>query len=226
MFAQVETVAVLKLKLDLHVHSVYSEDSVNTIDVIVKTLKEQGFQGYAISDHDTLDGVKEALERNSGLVVIPALEVSSKGAHILALEPTEPVKIGLIASETVDIIHNQGATAVLAHPFGFPRSWVKMNQIGEAGFDAIEVANSAQIPYSYIRDLNKDLADKLSLPYTGGSDSHIPETLGRAFTVVESPSTDVNDIIKSIKKGHTEVFGKGITIRERILHKLRKKKVG
>ena len=213
----------MKLKLDLHVHSVYSGDSINTIDVIVNTLREKGFQGYAIADHDTIKGNEEALTRNGGLVIVPALEVSSKGAHILALDPTESVKVGLSAAETVDLIHNQGATAVLAHPFGFPRSWVRMNQVCEAGFDAIEVANSAQIPYSYIRDLNRGLADKLSLPYTGGSDSHIPETLGRAFTVVDTPSTDLNDIIKSIKDGRTEVYGKGITIRERILHKIRKK---
>ncbi|HUV34352.1 MAG TPA: PHP-associated domain-containing protein, partial [Candidatus Desulfaltia sp.] len=120
-------------------------------------------------------------------------------------------------------IHGQGATAVLAHPYGLPRTWISINSAIDARLDAIEVANSAQIPYNYIRALNEALADRLGLPQTGGSDSHIPDTIGRAYTIVETASRDPEDIVKSIRGGLTTVHGTGITLTERISKALRKK---
>ena len=213
----------MKLKLDLHVHTVHSPDGFNTPQDITRRLKEEGLDGYAVADHDTLTGIPEALKNSEGLAVVPAVEVTARGAHILALQPTEPIPMARTIAETVDTIHSQGATAVLAHPYGLPRTWISINGVRDARLDAIEVANSAQIPYNYIRALNEDLADRLGLPQTGGSDSHIPDTIGRAYTLVETPSQDPEDIVKSIRGGLTTVHGTGITLTERISKALRKK---
>jgi len=213
----------LKLKLDLHIHTVHSPDGFNTHHDITRRLKEEGLDGYAVADHDTLTGIPEALKNSEGLAVVPAVEVTARGAHILALQPTEPIPIGRTIAETVDTIHGQGATAVLAHPYGLPRTWISINSAIDARLDAIEVANSAQIPYNYIRALNEALADRLGLPQTGGSDSHIPDTIGRAYTIVETASRDPEDIVKSIRGGLTTVHGTGITLTERISKALRKK---
>jgi len=215
---------MLRLKLDLHLHSVHSPDSFNTIDTITERIRELGFNGYALSDHDTIDGLREAQEKAGDLVFIPALEVSAKGAHILALDPTELIEPELSSTETVELIHEQGATAILAHPFGLPRSWVNINSVREAGFDAIEVANSAQIPYEYICSKNRELAEQLNLPITGGSDSHIPETIGRSYTIVESDSTEVDDVIKAIRLGRTTVGGSYTRITEWFSKNLKKKR--
>jgi len=205
----------LKITLDLHVHSVYSRDGANTIDTIRQRIEEAGFQGYALADHDTMAGLPEALDKRGDLVVVPAMEVTARGAHVLALDPNETVPTGLSVAETVDKIHEQGATAVLAHPYGLPRSWVSINSVKHADLDAVEVANSAQFPYAYICGLNRRLAEELKLPMTGGSDAHIPDTIARAYTVIDTPSTELRDITDSIRKGRTEVGGSGITLAER-----------
>ncbi len=197
----------MELKLDIHIHSVYSPDSFNSIDEINRRIKEQGFDGYALVDHDTIKGLDEAHEKSGDLVFVPAMEISARRAHVVALDPTEVISPGLSLVETVDLIHDQGAMAILAHPYGLPRSWPQMNQVEVANLDAIEVANSAQVPYEFICDLNQKLADRLGLPATGGSDSHIPETIGRSYTTVESESTDYLDVIKAIKLGRTRVDG-------------------
>ena len=214
----------MRLKLDLHIHSVYSLDSFNTIDTINQHLIELEFNGYALADHDTISGIDEAKAKAGELTVIPALEVSAKGAHILAFDPSELVESDLTPTETVERIHEQGATAILAHPYGLPRSWVNINRVKEAGFDAIEVVNSAQVPYEYICSLNRKLADQLGLPMTGGSDSHIPETIGRSYTIVESDSAEVDDIIKAIKLGHTSAGGTYTHITEWLSKNFKKKR--
>ena len=205
----------MKITLDLHVHSIYSRDSINTIDSIMRRIQEAGFHGYALADHDTIEGLPEAFHKRGDQVVVPALEVTARGAHVLALDPNENVPAGLSVAETVDKVHEQGATAVLAHPYGLPRSWVSINSVKHAGLDAVEVANSAQFPYEYICGLNRRLAEELKLPMTGGSDAHTPDTIGRAYTVIDTPSTELQDIIDSIKKGRTEAGGSGITLTER-----------
>ena len=205
----------MKITLDLHVHSVHSRDSVNSIDTITRCIEEAGFQGYALADHDTIEGLPEALEKKGDLVVVPALEVTARGAHVLALDPNEPIPMGLSIAETIEKIHDQGATAILAHPYGIPRSWVSINDTKNANLDAVEVANSAQFPYGYICSLNRKLAEELKLPVTGGSDAHIPDTIGRAYTIIDTPSTELRDVIDSIRKGRTEAGGSGISIYER-----------
>jgi len=206
----------LRLKLDLHVHSLHSQDCVTTIEEIFSSCIAQGLDGFALTDHDSMQGIPEAVEKRGSLVVVPGLEVSARGAHILALDSREPIPPGLDIQETVELIHEHGATAVLAHPYGLPRSWVSMDVAKESKFDAIEVANSAQFPYRYVVNKNRKLAEGLGLPETGGSDSHIPETVGRAYTIVEAGSREVEDLVKSIREGGTEVVGRGITIGERL----------
>jgi len=213
----------MKLKLDLHIHTTHSPDAHNTPKDITHHLRQLNLDGYAVTDHDTLTGIQDATSNNDNLIVIPGVEITARGAHILALQPTEPIPQGLSIAETVDAIHAQGATAILAHPYGLPRSWVSMRHTMDAKLDAVEVCNAAQFPYGYIRNLNEDLAKRLNLPQTGGSDSHIPETIGRAYTEVETESADPDAIIKAIKRGATSPHGSGTTMTERIKKLLKKK---
>ena len=205
----------LSLRIDLHVHTRYSEDSVNSFDDINRRCREMGFDGYAICDHDSVEGLRRV--ESGGLVVVPGLEVSAMGAHILCFDPVEAVPSGLSIMETVEKIHAQGATAVLAHPYSIPRSFVRFREVERSGFDAIEVANSAQMPFGIVTARNRGLAENLGLPQTGGSDSHIPETFGRSYTVIEADSREPEDIIEAIKKGRTRVVGAGISVGERLL---------
>jgi predicted metal-dependent phosphoesterase TrpH len=205
----------MKIKLDLHVHTEHSRDSVNSIKVVNERCRALKLDGYAICDHNTLAGLNPTHYDEFDLVIVPGLEVTARGAHVLCLQPSNVIKPGLSISETVDAIHNQGGTAVLAHPLSLLKSWVNIKEVLNANLDAVEVANAAQWPFNYIRGRNESLASKLGLPVTGGSDSHIPETIGRSYTVVDTDSRDIEDILKAIKAGRTESFGMGISWHER-----------
>ena len=206
----------MRLRIDLHVHTVHSLDSSITVDEAIRQCRTAGLDGFAITDHDTLSGVPEARERQGGVIVIPGLEVSASGAHILALDASEPIPPGLPIAETVERIHSQGAIAVIAHPYSVFKTWVNEREVEEAKFNAVEVANALQFPYGWMLKRNTALAERLGLPQTGGSDAHIPEMVGRAYTVVEAESHEVEDIIHSIRKDNTEAHGSGISLFERL----------
>jgi predicted metal-dependent phosphoesterase TrpH len=63
---------------DLHTHSCYS-DGTDSPRELVKTAKQNNIRALAISDHDTVDGIKEALEAAAvnNVKIIPAVEIST-----------------------------------------------------------------------------------------------------------------------------------------------------
>lgn len=65
--------------IDLHTHSIRS-DGAQTPTEVVKTAAEAGLCAMALSDHDTLEGVAEALEAGNtfDIEVVPAIELSAQ----------------------------------------------------------------------------------------------------------------------------------------------------
>ena len=72
-------------KMDSHIHSEYSPDSKAKLEDIFKVAKSRDLDIIAISDHNTVEGSKEArkLTKNDDLLVIPSIEISSLEGHIL-----------------------------------------------------------------------------------------------------------------------------------------------
>ncbi len=73
--------------IDLHTHSLKSDGSMTPAEV-VREAKKAGLAAIALSDHDTVDGVREALAEGEkiGVEVIPAIEfsvISETETHIL-----------------------------------------------------------------------------------------------------------------------------------------------
>jgi len=66
------------IKADLHIHTDISDGSLNTEEVI-KQAKEKGLTHIAITNHDTVKGLKEAIElgKKYNIVVIPGIEISA-----------------------------------------------------------------------------------------------------------------------------------------------------
>jgi predicted metal-dependent phosphoesterase TrpH len=74
--------------IDLHTHSNASDGTLSPREV-VRLAKERGLAAFALTDHDTIDGLAEALAtgRELNLEVIPGVEISARHAlgsmHIL-----------------------------------------------------------------------------------------------------------------------------------------------
>lgn len=76
--------------IDLHVHSNASDGTLTPSEVVCLA-KKNNLSAIALTDHDTVDGVSEAIEqgKKSGVEIIPGIELSSAYAareiHIVGL---------------------------------------------------------------------------------------------------------------------------------------------
>lgn len=75
-------------QVDLHVHTTAS-DGVHAPREVIRLAKEAGLAGIAVTDHDTVAGVAEAMAagEEAGLLVVPGVEISTslagKDIHVL-----------------------------------------------------------------------------------------------------------------------------------------------
>ena len=89
-------VKILKGNIDLHTHTTASDGTL-TPSELVSLAKKTGLQAVAITDHDTIEGVQEALAAGEriGLEVVPGVEIGvnfTREMHILGyfIDPKNP----------------------------------------------------------------------------------------------------------------------------------------
>jgi len=166
--------------------------------------------GLAVTEHDKFDPPKltEAL-------ILPGLEISSRDGHIIALGLDRPIEAGFRADETIQRIHEQGAIAIIPHPYDPACECVKIAKL-KVRPDAVETINADALSFHISNWLARRDARKFNLPEVAGSDSHIPQTIGDAYTVVESDTRDLRGIIDAIRIGRVRPQGHATSITNKI----------
>ena len=216
----------LPLKIDFHVHTCYSNDSLTSLRDVILYAKKRGLDGVAITDHNTIEGALKLQKSNSdGIIVIPGIEVSTKAGHILGINVTTHIPQGLSIEETVERIHEAGGIAIAAHPSALYKSGIGLSKkILAQHIDAVETINSSVFPFFLLNYMSRRLANRTRLPQTGGSDSHVIETIGLAYTVVNGVdiNSDIEEIIRAVKRGMSVPYGKPIPWRIRLREILRR----
>ena len=198
----------MPLKIDLHVHTVYSVDSFITVKDLVFFSEKRGLDGVAITDHDTVSGFKK-FSKVVDLFLIPGVEISTSQGHVLGIGVDGVIEGGLSFAETVDLVHEAGGLAIVAHPTAFFKGIPEERLDG--GFDAMEVVNASAVPFHYSVRKNRRLAVGLGLPQTGGSDAHYGPEVGMGYSLVDADAAGgVDEVVEAIRKGAVKPCGKGI----------------
>ena len=198
------------LKMDSHIHSEYSPDSSSKIDDILKVAKKENIDVIAISDHNTVAGTSEVLKktRNTDILAIPSIEISSSEGHILGFGCEENIPRDLTPNDTIDRIHDLGGLAIIPHPYCFYRHGLLHNIDHEnLKIDAIETKN-ARFIVGYCNNKAKKLSKNENIPELGASDAHYYKFVGDCYSLIDCEK-DIDSIFKAIKKGNTQAQGKG-----------------
>jgi predicted metal-dependent phosphoesterase TrpH len=194
------------MKADLHVHSTHSGDGRQTVEEIIARCRELGVGAVAISDHNTFKAHQGEVRSIPGLIIIPAVEVTSLGGHINALGVSELIPRDRGVGETIERIHAAGGIAVAVHPY---RKWSGLGEknVIEHRFDAVEVANGRSKRSGNLAAGR--LARRLGSAEVGGSDAHESPSIGRAYTEVPEDCRNQEDVIRAIIEGRCKAHGTG-----------------
>jgi predicted metal-dependent phosphoesterase TrpH len=194
------------MKFDLHIHSSYSRDGTASPKEIVERCKALGLDGFAITDHNAIQGSLEAAElaKLDGLIAVRGVEVSTVDGHVLAYGLSEPVPKGLSIQETIDKVHAAGGVVVAGHPVRFP-SGIGLENSANRSFDAIEVLNGGNSNRSNRKALK--LAERLGKPVTAGSDAHKIHEIGKSFIVVDGVASEA-ELLDALRSGRAHTGGR------------------
>ena len=199
----------LRGRADLHMHTTAS-DGWPSPRQLVDHARQAGLNVIAVTDHDTIEGALRAADYSAGsarLDVIVGEEVSSREGHIVGLFLERRVRPGMSATATVHAIHEQGGLAVAVHPFWRTRRQARGGAVhgvgwlaAELDFDAVEVENATPGFY-FFNQLARRLNLGLGSAEVGGSDAHILDAVGRAYT--EFPGRTPKALREAIEAGTT-----------------------
>ena len=196
------------MKFDLHVHTRFSKDSDADIDTIIHYAQKNGLDGFAVCDHDVTEGgpfsVQRAAKLGSNLVIIPGVEVSTSEGHLLVLGVKESIEPGLSPVETINRARAQNAVVILPHPFKITSHGI--GYVEGLDVDAVEVLNSRCLTDGP-NNKARAAAISLGLAQVGGSDSHVPEMVGRSYTEIDVQVRSLDAVLDSIREGRVSPGG-------------------
>ena len=177
------------LKLDLHIHSCYSPDSLSPIEDILKLSLKLGLNIISITDHNIINGSLKAAKlarKLHRIKVVPGVEISTDKGDIICLG-IEDMPVSKYWLDVVDYVREHDGILILPHPYRGHRG---VEEIARK-VDIIEAYNGRTKPECNIKALK--LALKLKKPYIAASDAHAIVELGRTYTILVSD--DFKDVL-------------------------------
>ncbi|HEY7350915.1 MAG TPA: PHP-associated domain-containing protein [Ktedonobacterales bacterium] len=189
-------------RADVHMHSVYSDGLGAIQDILAFVSQQRDLDVIAITDHNTIEGALRARElackQRASFEVIVGEEVSTREGHLLTLFIERRIPPGLSVERSIELAHEQGGIAIIAHPFNrvFRHSIQRevVNRLKHAAFEAqpdgIETLNGSFAGIGSSRLAMARNRQRYGWPETGSSDAHTVTAIGCAFTWFAGTSAD------------------------------------
>ena len=209
------------IKVDFHVHSIASWDSLSTGEELYRQARKIGLGKLILTDHNSIaEAVR--LQKMYPDFVIVGEEILTSKAEILALFVKEEIPKDIEPSEAFKRLRNQGAFISLSHPYAPMRfRWTEEEMLEYLPWlDAIETANARSLPG--MNRSAQQFADEHGLCGTAGSDAHgVPELGAMGLELPDfSTADELRASLKSAKIFGTEsplwvrVYSRGAVLRK------------
>jgi 3',5'-nucleoside bisphosphate phosphatase len=155
--------------IDLHVHTLFSDGTLAPHEVVACAV-DRGLNVLGITDHDTVEGVPEALAAAEGtpLRIVPGIEISAhlgdRELHILGyfLDPYDNDLLRTLAQLRQQRLDRAIQMVGKLQDLGFPLSWERVLDLaGEGVVGRPHVARALQ-EAGYVHSLQEAFDDYLS----------------------------------------------------------------
>ncbi len=201
--------------LDLHSHSVSSDDSRATVEQYVKwiqVLRKRGYtvDGIVLTEHRKFDFDKDysQLGLEYAVRILKGSELDTRYGHFLVYGVTEALlrevnlaDVQLDARELMKAARHYDAIAIPAHPGRFGIGLVDYMEQGESFGDVhiVERLNGGS------RAGENERADSLCRKFnylgTGGSDAHLASHIGACLTSFPAAIRDERELVDALLAG-------------------------
>jgi predicted metal-dependent phosphoesterase TrpH len=180
------------MKVDFHVHTKYSRDSLTTLEVLKKICDKKGLFPV-ITDHGTIKGALMFRKKFGECIV--GEEIKTLHGEVIGLYLGEEIPQGLSIHETIDRIRQQGGIVYLPHPFDKLRSCLTRFDFKA---DIVEVYNSRVLIGRY-NGMAEKFAEKRNLLKASGSDAHMARRIGTCYAELEDFSSR-KELLRNLRK--------------------------
>ena len=192
-----------KIKVDFHVHSIGSQDSLSTGEKLAAQARKRGLGKLIITDHNSIATAVELQKHDPEFVIVGEEILTTKG-EILAVYVKEEVPKGLEPLEAFKRLKDQGAFISLSHPYAPMRHGWSEAEMEEymPWLDAIEVANARNLHPMNVSAAA--FAQSHGLCGTAGSDAHGVNEIGHMGLLLPDfhNADELREAVRS-----AEVFG-------------------
>ena len=192
---------------DFHVHTIFS-DGCTDLPTLVNLAVKSGFNFISKADHNTDKGnnALRILAIKKKLIYIPCVEISSKSAHILAIncKMFDKKWTGMDTIELIDILTDENIYSVYCHPYW--RS--KVNLIySNLRCNGIEIINQTS-PFGSLKMLKEMRKFKQIYSKYGcfsSSDAHSGTSIGKFANKIFASENTETGLMEALYKNKVEI---------------------
>ena len=204
--------------LDLHSHSVSSDDSRATVEQYLKwiqVLRKRGntVDGIVLTEHRKFDADLDysSLAEQYNVLVLKGSELDTRYGHFLVYGVTEALtreidfaNVRMDARELMKAASHHGAVALPAHPGRFGIGLVDYMEQGETFPEVgiVELLNGGSRQGENERA--SELCSKEGYLGIGGSDAHLTSHIGACLTHFEASISTEQDLVEALHSGRFE----------------------
>ena len=201
--------------LDLHCHSVASDDSRATVEQFLKfiqVLRRRGYtlDGIVLTEHRLFDFDVDysRLAAQYGVIILKGAELDTCHGHMLVYNITPALArdidfgdVKMDGRELIKAARHHGAFVVPAHPGRFGIGLVEYMEQGVTfdGVTVVERVNAGSKPEENERA--DALCRQAGYLGTAGSDAHLASHIGRAVTEFQRPVRREPDLVEALLSG-------------------------
>lgn len=129
----------------VHVHSRYSHDSKGTFDDIVRAARKARLDFVVVTDHNTLQGLREKMDGFYGnTLVLIGTEISTGAGHLLALGISEDPDRNQDPSEILRRIAAEGGLSFIAHGEDKKKRWADWSVAPLTGMEIYSLSSDVR----------------------------------------------------------------------------------
>ncbi len=232
--------------VDLHIHTTVSTCYIDTVrpdparvtrprDIVDKAIAA-GLDAIAITDHNTVKGLPAIIEaaRGSKLRIIPGIEISAQGGHVLALweqdtplAPLQDMLHGLGFDSEAEgqgywqtqsgmeavfqAVHHSGGLPIAAHIDRRPKGFVACDDLQLSEKQSIYGSPFLEaLEITIIEDRKRwnegNGSFRPGRACIQGSDAHAIQEIGRRSTYLEMPDLSLGSLALAFREFTTRVF--------------------